>query len=82
MAPTVPCDQIVSTTAASSAVNKTLTTVVVQPIEQIPSTTESQAPPKETETSPVQASVASRLWTVGAPTTVFAFGLLGGWLAV
>ena len=82
MAPTEPCDQIVSAPAASGAANQTLTTIVVQPIEQVPLTTESQAPPKATETGPVQASAASRLWSVGAPTTIFAFGLLGGWLAV
>lgn len=81
MAPTGPCDPIVSNTpAASGAANQTLTTVVVQPAEKIPSTT--QALPKATETGPVQTSAGSRSWAVGAPTTVFAFGLLGGWLAV
>lgn len=85
---TTPCDQKVSAPATSGSANQILTTVVVQPIEQVPSTTISfhgsgnRAPPKATQTSLVQASTGSCLWAVGSSTTLFAFGLLGGWLVV
>lgn len=89
MAPTEPCNSTFSnTTAASGATNMTLTTIVVQPAQKVPSTTlplshsETQALPEGTETGPVQAAAGSRSWIVGTPITVFSFGLLGAWLAV
>ena len=86
--PTEPCDPVVSASAASSATNQSLTTIVVQPAQQTPSTTlplgqsGTQSLPKATETGPVQTSAGSRSWALGVPATGFAFGLLGVWLVV
>lgn len=88
IAPTLPCTPTEAAQTPLASVNQILTTIVLDPVEQIPSTnpprqySENRSMPKAIEAGPVQVSVGSRKAALGLSSVTFTLALLGGFLAV